>query len=91
MDLEEVDRLRSELGALLAANRDGAVDDTAADPQLLNAIADYIEGADPTGAGLDQLRRALDAAAGEDENSPKQRMKAAGCHRALQLLRDALP
>nr|CAJ2471808.1 unnamed protein product [Leishmania braziliensis] len=89
MELREVDRLLEELTALLAS-QESADDDGAVEPAILNAVADYIEGVDPAGAGLGHLRQALEVAAGADGDSAKQRMKAAGCRRAIGLLSDAL-
>ncbi|CAG9581970.1 conserved hypothetical protein [Leishmania major strain Friedlin] len=88
MELQEIDHLLEELTALLASQESGR-DDAAIEPAILNAVADYVEGVDSTGAGLDHLRKALEAAVGEDDRSAKQRMKAAGCSRAIRLLHDA--
>ncbi|CBZ30267.1 conserved hypothetical protein [Leishmania mexicana MHOM/GT/2001/U1103] len=89
MELQEIDHLLEELTALLVSQECGG-DDAAIEPAILNAVADYVEGVDSTGAGLDQLRQALEAAAGEGDDSAKQRMKAAGCSRAIRLLRDTI-
>lgn len=89
MEAREATKLLDDVNTLVATHEAGA--DAGAgsvDPALLNAVADFIEGADPAGAGLQQLREALQAAAGESDDSPKQRMKVAGCSRAIGLLRE---
>ncbi|KAG5493903.1 hypothetical protein JKF63_01735 [Porcisia hertigi] len=91
MELKKVDHLLEELTALLGSLPRAGDDDAAAvQPAILNAVADYVEGVDPTSAALDLLQEALEAATDKDKNTLKQRMKAAGCSRALQLLRDTI-
>ncbi|KAG5468209.1 hypothetical protein LSCM1_02185 [Leishmania martiniquensis] len=89
MEVQEVNSLLEELAALIAS-QESADDDAAIEPVLLNAVADYVEGADPTGTGLDSLRKALETAAGEADDSTKHRMRAAGCRRALRLLHETI-
>ncbi|GET92221.1 hypothetical protein, conserved [Leishmania tarentolae] len=87
MELQEVDHLLEELTALLS--QESVREDAVVAPAVLNAVADYVEGIDSTGAGLDQLRQVLEVAVGGGDNPANQRMKAAGRSRAIQLLRDA--
>ncbi|KAG5467808.1 hypothetical protein GH5_01878 [Leishmania sp. Ghana 2012 LV757] len=89
MELREANHLLEELTALLAS-QESADDDAAVEPVILNAVADYVEGVDPTATGLDRLRKALETAAGEADNSAKQRMKAEGCRRAIKLLYETI-
>jgi hypothetical protein len=87
MDAEEVssfiEELREFLGSKAGPGADGAVD-----PELLNDLADYIEGVDPSESSLDRLRQALQSACSQEETL-EERMRIAGSRRSLQLLRVA--
>lgn len=80
-----IDELRNFLDSLTGSGGDGAVD-----PELLNALADYIEGVDPTEDSLDKLRNCLQSASNREHDSLEERMKTVGSRRSLKLLREAL-
>lgn len=88
MSAQEVDALVEELQAFLNSLPTSAADE-AVDPELLNAVADYVEGVDPNESGVEKLRQSLAAASTSQHETIEERMKTAGSRRSLKLLREA--
>lgn len=90
MDAQEISKFIEELNVFLPLSTEQGSDNKAVDAELLNALADYIEGADPAESSLEKLRLSLHNASDHEQQSLEERMRTAGSRRSLKLLREAL-
>lgn len=84
MDPQEVLDVINELESLLESSNYAT--DNNSDPELLTAIADYVEGVELGGTALEKLQAALQSAVVLPSTSLEYRMKVAGSRRAVSLL-----
>ncbi|KPA82192.1 hypothetical protein ABB37_03314 [Leptomonas pyrrhocoris] len=88
MNAQEVSNFIDELAVFLDSQA-GPGSDGAVDSELLNALADYIEGVDPIESSLEELKRSLESASHHEHATLDERSRMAGSCRSLKLLREA--